>query len=76
MQSSPIGKIKKIGSVEIPDLTSILEIRDEPVFDGYRKGGCLPRHHVKADLKKIIRWIILGVPQWRGRSPQERYEKR
>jgi hypothetical protein len=40
MQSSPIGKIKKIGSVEIPDLTSIPEIRDEPVFDGYRKGGC------------------------------------
>jgi hypothetical protein len=39
MQSSPVGKIKKIGSVEIPDLTSIPEIRDEPVFDGYRKGG-------------------------------------
>jgi hypothetical protein len=28
------------GSVEIPDITSIPEIRDEPVFDGYRKGGC------------------------------------
>ena len=28
------------GSVEIPDLTSIPEIHDEPVFDGYRKGGC------------------------------------
>jgi hypothetical protein len=27
------------GSVEIPDLTSIPEIHDEPVFDGYRKGG-------------------------------------
>jgi len=39
MQSSPIGKIKKIGSVEIPDLTSIPETRDEPVFDGYHKGG-------------------------------------
>ena len=32
---------KNPGSVEIPDLTSIPEIRDEPVFDGYRKGGCL-----------------------------------
>ena len=42
MQSSPIGKIKKIGSVEIPDLTSIPEIHDEPVFDGYRKGGFSP----------------------------------
>ena len=31
---------KNLGSVEIPDLTSIPEIRDEPVFDGYRKGGC------------------------------------
>jgi hypothetical protein len=29
-----------IGSVEIPDLTSLPEIHDEPVFDGYRKGGC------------------------------------
>jgi hypothetical protein len=28
------------GSVEIPDLTSKPEIHDEPVFDGYRKGGC------------------------------------
>ena len=27
------------GSVEIPDLTSKPEIHDEPVFDGYRKGG-------------------------------------
>ena len=25
--------------VEIPDLTLIPEIHDEPVFDGYRKGG-------------------------------------
>jgi hypothetical protein len=29
------------GSVEIPDLTSLPEINDEPVFDGYRKGGYL-----------------------------------
>ena len=36
-----IGFFKNPGSVEIPDLTSIPEIRDEPVFDGYRKGGCL-----------------------------------
>jgi hypothetical protein len=64
------------GSGETPDFTSFPEIHDELVFGGYRKGGCLPRHHVKADLKKIIRWIILGVPQWQGRSPQERYEKR
>jgi hypothetical protein len=28
--------------VEIPDLTSIPEIHDEPVFDGYRKGGFSP----------------------------------
>ena len=35
-----IGFFKNPGSVEIPDLTSIPEIRDEPVFDGYRKGGC------------------------------------
>ena len=28
------------GSVEIPDLTSLPEIHDEPVFDRYRKGGC------------------------------------
>jgi len=28
------------GSVEIPDLTSLPETHDEPVFDGYRKGGC------------------------------------
>jgi hypothetical protein len=28
------------GSVEIPDLASLPEIHDEPVFDGYRKGGC------------------------------------
>jgi len=31
-----------IGSVEIPDLTSLPEIHDEPVFDGCRKGGCSP----------------------------------
>jgi len=30
------------GSVEILDLTSLPEIHDEPVFDGYRKGGCSP----------------------------------
>jgi len=29
-----------LGSVEIPDLTSKPEINDEPVFDGYPKGGC------------------------------------
>jgi len=28
------------GPVEIPDLTSLPEIHDEPVFDGYCKGGC------------------------------------
>jgi len=33
-------RIRKKGSVEIPDLTLIPEIHDEPVFDGYRKGGC------------------------------------
>ena len=46
---------KKFGSVEIPDLTSIPEIHDEPVFDGYRKGGCrsgggeAPKNVVKND---------------------------
>ncbi len=39
-RESPLTKKRKIGSVEIPDLTSLLEIHDEPVFDGYRKGGC------------------------------------
>jgi hypothetical protein len=29
------------GTVEIPDLTLLPEIHDEPVFDGYRKGGYL-----------------------------------
>jgi len=33
------NKQKKKGSVEIPDLLSLPEIHDEPVFDGYRKGG-------------------------------------
>jgi hypothetical protein len=28
------------GPVEIPDLPSLPEIHDEPVFDGYCKGGC------------------------------------
>jgi len=35
-------KEHNFGSVEIPDLTSIPEILDEPVFDGYRKGGFSP----------------------------------
>jgi hypothetical protein len=30
-----------MGSVEIPDLTPLPEIHDEPVFHGYRKGGYL-----------------------------------
>jgi len=32
--------MKKWASGEIPDLKSLPEIHDEPVFDGYRKGGC------------------------------------
>jgi hypothetical protein len=32
--------IKKYGSVGISNLTSLPETHDEPVFDGYRKGGC------------------------------------
>jgi hypothetical protein len=32
--------ITYFGSVEIPNLTSLPEIHDEPVFNGYRKGGC------------------------------------
>jgi hypothetical protein len=35
-------RIRKKGSVEIPDLTLIPEIHDEPVFDGYREGGFSP----------------------------------
>ena len=35
-------KEHNFGSVEIPDLTSIPEILDEPVFDGYREGGFSP----------------------------------
>ena len=43
------------GSVEIPDLTSLPEILDKLVFDGYRKGGCrsgggeAPKNVVKND---------------------------
>jgi hypothetical protein len=33
-------QVANIGSVEIPDLTSLPEIHGEPVFHGYRKGGC------------------------------------
>jgi len=55
MQSSPIGKVKKIGSLEIPDLTSIPEIRDEPVFDGYRKGECSPLGRDGGLVKMVIR---------------------
>jgi hypothetical protein len=33
---------EQFGSGEIPDLTSLPEIHDEPVFEGYRKGGCSP----------------------------------
>ena len=35
-------KEHNFGSLEIPDLTSIPEILDEPVFDGYREVGFSP----------------------------------
>jgi len=34
-----IKEFSLMGSVEIPDLTSLPEIHDEPVFNGYRKEG-------------------------------------
>jgi len=43
------------GSVEIPDLTSIPEIHDEPVFDGYRKGGCLLSPKDGGLVKMVVR---------------------
>jgi len=44
-----------MGSVEIPDLTSIPEIHDEPVFDGYRKGGCLLSPKDGGLVKMVVR---------------------
>jgi hypothetical protein len=38
--SRGILRILIFGSVEIPDLTSLPDSHDEPVFDGYHKGGC------------------------------------
>ncbi|MCX6691686.1 MAG: hypothetical protein NTW33_06435, partial [Methanoregula sp.] len=40
LKSKTRNFFKKIRSAEIPDLTSLPEFHDEPVFDGYRKGGC------------------------------------
>jgi len=41
MSTPPFGRDMIIfGSGEIPDLTSLPEIHDEPVSDGYHKGGC------------------------------------
>jgi len=48
-------RIRKKGSVEIPDLTALSEIHDEPFFDGYRKGGCLLSPKDGGLVKMVIR---------------------
>ena len=44
-----------LGSVEIPDLTSLPEIHDEPVFEGYRKRGFSPLVRDGGLVKMVIR---------------------
>jgi hypothetical protein len=50
-----VMNIPLFGSVEIPDLTSIPEIHDEPVFEGYRKGGCLLSPKDGGLVKMVVR---------------------
>jgi hypothetical protein len=52
------------GSVEIPDLTSLPEIHDEPVFDGYRKGGCLSCQ-MAGQIRENGQKTVFNVPKWR-----------
>jgi len=57
------------GSVEIPDLTSIPEIHDEPVFDGYRKGGCRSGGDQLEDFLKEI-FSSLPIPMGTANIPK------
>jgi hypothetical protein len=64
------------GSVEIPDLTSLPEILDEPVFDGYRKRGC-PSGGDNVNRRCPDGHLLqFALPCENGKRPQERYEKR
>jgi len=57
------------GSVEIPDLTSLPEIHDEPVFDGYRKGDmCRARWQDRFE-KRVIRPSLKCRSGW-GEVPE------
>jgi hypothetical protein len=54
--------LKIIGSVEIPDLTSLPEIHGEPVFHGYHKGGYLSCQ-MAGQIRENVQKTVFDVPK-------------
>jgi len=62
-------RIRKKGSVEIPDLTLTPEIHDEPVFDGYRKGG-LPQWRGRKEPKIFLNLLQFALSYVTATNPR------